>query len=101
MGKKAVENHLLLHLITVLNDRDWQLRAAFFEIIVGVCVFVGRESFQTFVLPCIEEKLFDPEPYVIQAAVYALTTVCELGLFQKHCLLENVPKVAPLLCHSR
>lgn len=27
MGRKRVNNELLPHLITVLNDRDWQLRA--------------------------------------------------------------------------
>jgi hypothetical protein len=36
-----IANDLLPHLITWLNDRDWQLRAAFFEHIVGAAVFLG------------------------------------------------------------
>lgn len=99
MGRRIVNNDLLLHLITVLNDRDWELRAAFFEHVVGVSVFVGRESFQACILPCMEQALFDPQEFVIQAAVHALTAVCELGLFQERMLLDIVPKVTPLLVH--
>ena len=40
-GRTRATNDLLPHLITWLNDRDWQLRAAFFEHIVGAAVFLG------------------------------------------------------------
>jgi phosphoinositide-3-kinase regulatory subunit 4 len=103
MGRRLVNDALLLHLITVLNDRDWQLkwqlRAAFLEHIVGVSVFVGRESFQACILPCIEQALFDPQAFVIQAGVHALTACCELGLFETRVLLEVTPKVLPTLLH--
>lgn len=69
IGRELVNNELLPHLLTVLNNRDWQLRAgtwdamdrdpkeltcvlyfamcaAFLEGVVGVCVFVGRVTFQ-------------------------------------------------------
>jgi len=99
MGRERVNNELLPHLITVLNDRDWQLRAAFFEHIVGVSVFVGRVAFQNFILPCMEQALFDVEEFVIQRAVSALTALCEMGLFEKKIIMEIVDKVTPLLCH--
>eukprot|EP00456_Euglypha_rotunda_P025380 TRINITY_DN20547_c0_g1_i1.p1 TRINITY_DN20547_c0_g1~~TRINITY_DN20547_c0_g1_i1.p1 ORF type:complete len:115 (-),score=23.33 TRINITY_DN20547_c0_g1_i1:10-354(-) len=43
MGRERVNNELLPHLITVLNDRDWQLRAAFFEHIVEIGRAVQQE----------------------------------------------------------
>ena len=45
-GRHRVNEQLLPHLITVLNNRDWELRAAFFEHVVGVSVFVGKLAFQ-------------------------------------------------------
>jgi serine/threonine protein kinase len=99
MGRRRVNNDLLPHLITVLNDRDWQLRSAFFEYIVGVSIFVGRLAFQNFVLPCIEQALFDVEEFVIQRAVHALTSLSQQGLFEKRTMLDVGKKVGPLLCH--
>ena len=99
IGRKRVNNELLPHLITVLNDRDWQLRVCFFDHIVGVSAFVGRIAFTNYVLPCVEQALFDVEESVIQRAVHALTQLCHLGLFDKRVMLEIVEKCGPLLCH--
>ena len=99
IGRKRVNNELLPHLITVLNDRDWQLRVCFFDHIVGVSAFVGRIAFTNYVLPCVEQALFDVEESVIQRAVHALTQLCHLGLFDKRVMLDIVEKSGPLLCH--
>jgi len=99
MGRSRVNNDLLPHLITVLNDRDWHLRSAFFEYVVGVAVFVGRVAFRDFVLPCIETALVDGEEFVIQRAVHALTTLSHVGLFEKRVLVDISKLVGPLLCH--
>ena len=99
IGRKRVNNELLPHLITVLNDRDWQLRVCFFDHIVGVSAFVGRIAFTNYVLPCVEQALFDVEESVIQRAVHALTELCHLGLFDKRVMLDIVEKAGPLLCH--
>ena len=99
MGRARVNNDLLPHLITVLNDRDWQLRSAFFEYIVGISVFVGKIAFNNFVLPCIEQSLTDTEEFVTQRAVHALTALSTLGLFEKRTVVEIAHKVAPLLIH--
>lgn len=64
MDRKRVNDELLPYLITVLNEReeDWQLRAAFFEHIVGVSVFVGKDIFNSFILPLfVEQALYDVE----------------------------------------
>ncbi len=42
--------------VQVLNDRsDWELRLAFFQNLVGVASFVGRDSLEHFILPCIAQ----------------------------------------------
>lgn len=41
-GRQKAKDVLLLHIITFLNDKqDWQLRATFFDCIVGVAVYIG------------------------------------------------------------
>lgn len=53
-GKAKTSDYLLPLIITFLNDRhDWALRCAFFHNIVGVSAFVGMDSLEHFILPCI------------------------------------------------
>lgn len=42
-------------MITFLNDRDWQLRAAFFHHICDMGSYAGSEGLQAFLLPCLEQ----------------------------------------------
>lgn len=93
MGRTKVNDDLLPHLISVLNDRDWELRAAFFEHIVGVSVFVGKVAFQNYIIPCIETALLDPEETVTQRAVHTLIALGQLGLFDARVLETIVPKL--------
>lgn len=87
-------------IITFLNDRhDWELRCAFFQNIVGVSAFVGMDSLQLFILPCILQALTDEEEFVIDKAVSSLASLCELGLFRKHVLFDIADKSAPMLYH--
>jgi len=46
---------LLPAMITFLNDRDWQLRAAFFHHICEMGAYAGTEGLQAFLLPCLEQ----------------------------------------------
>lgn len=46
---------LLPAMITFLNDRDWQLRAAFFHHICDMGSYAGCEGLQAFLLPCLEQ----------------------------------------------
>lgn len=42
-------------MITFLNDRDWQVRAAFFHHICEMGAYAGSEGLQAFLLPCLEQ----------------------------------------------
>jgi phosphoinositide-3-kinase regulatory subunit 4 len=44
-------------MITYLNDRDWQLRHAFFESVVDVAACLGGKSVEQFVLPLLYQAL--------------------------------------------
>eukprot|EP00743_Colponemidia_sp_Colp-15_P007673 GILK01008305.1.p1 GENE.GILK01008305.1~~GILK01008305.1.p1 ORF type:complete len:1294 (-),score=251.52 GILK01008305.1:386-4267(-) len=86
-------------LITFLNDRDHELRSAFFRHIVGISAFVSPISLQEFILPCIEQALLDVEDLVIESALLGLASLCRLGLFNKRSGMDIVRRAAPLLLH--
>jgi phosphoinositide-3-kinase regulatory subunit 4 len=87
-------------IISYLNARhDWELRCAFFSNIVGISAFVGMDSLERFILPCIIQALTDEEEFVIDKAVNILASLCELGLFLKHIMFNIVEKTAPMLSH--
>ena len=46
---------LLPATITFLNDRDWQLRAGFFQHIACLAVNAGTAGLDAFLLPCLEQ----------------------------------------------
>jgi len=56
-GRQRSNDFLLGHLITYLNDRDWMLRAAFFESIVGIATFVGGRSLEEYILPLLSQAI--------------------------------------------
>jgi len=100
LGREKTNNSLLPLIITVLNDRgDWELRAAFFDNLVGVATFVGRESLQHFILPCIEQALTDMHELVVEGAVRSLAGLVELGLLPMEASLRTAQVSLPLLLH--
>ncbi|KAF9986941.1 Serine/threonine-protein kinase [Modicella reniformis] len=99
LGKQRVDDVLLSHMITYLNGRDWMLRSAFFESIVGVGTFVGGRSLEEYILPLMVQALTDSEEFVVEKVLKSLTSLCDLGLFQKMAIWDLVSVVAPLLCH--
>ena len=48
---------LLPTLITFLNDRDWQTRAAFFRGVACMAAHAGTAGMEAFLLPCVEQVL--------------------------------------------
>ncbi|KAF1325164.1 Vps15 protein kinase, partial [Globisporangium splendens] len=100
-GRERTLDVVLPQLITFLNDRDWELRGAFFDYIVGLCSFVGRVTVGLYILPCIEQALFDVQEIVITKAVECLGGLCQLGLFQKNtsALVEKAKMTSALLLH--
>ncbi|KAG0304462.1 Serine/threonine-protein kinase [Dissophora globulifera] len=99
LGKQRVDDVLLSHMITYLNGRDWMLRSAFFESIVGVGTFVGGRSLEEYILPLMVQALTDSEEFVVEKVLKSLSSLCDLGLFQKMAIWDLVGVVAPLLCH--
>ncbi|TYZ60520.1 hypothetical protein PybrP1_009298 [[Pythium] brassicae (nom. inval.)] len=100
-GRERTLDVVLPQLITFLNDRDWELRGAFFDYIVGLCSFVGRVTVELYILPCIEQALFDVQEIVITKALECLSGLCQLGLFQKNtsALVEKAKLTCSLLLH--
>jgi WD40 repeat protein len=98
-GRDKVNSRLLPLAITVLNDKDWQLRSTFFENIIGVGIFVGKVTLQDFILPCIEEGLSDAEELVIVRSLESLFSFSNLGLLENFTIEKLSSKVCPLLCH--
>ncbi|RHY31205.1 hypothetical protein DYB32_003677 [Aphanomyces invadans] len=98
-GREYTLDNVLPLLLSFLNDRDWELRAAFFQDIPGVCTFVGRVSAELYILPCIEQALIDVQEIVIARALHCLCTLVSLGLFQRPALIEKAKLTTPLLLH--
>jgi len=90
---------ILSHLNTYLNDRNWMLKCAFFETIVGVATFLGGTSLEEFILPLMVQALTDPEEFVIASVLRSLASMAELGLFQRSKIWELVEIVARFTMH--
>jgi phosphoinositide-3-kinase regulatory subunit 4 len=90
---------ILSHLNTYLNDRNWMLKCAFFETIVGVATFLGGTSLKEFILPLMVQALTDPEEFVIQRVLQSLADMAELGLFSRSKTWELVDVVSRFTMH--
>ncbi|KAF2205475.1 phosphoinositide 3-kinase regulatory subunit 4 [Delitschia confertaspora ATCC 74209] len=98
-GSPRANDVVLSHLNTYLNDRDWMLKCAFFDAIVGVAIFVGGAGLEGFILPLMVQALTDPEEFVIERSLRAFSSIAELGLFQRSKTWELVDIIARLTMH--
>ncbi len=98
-GSPRANDVVLSHLNTYLNDPDWMLKCAFFEAIVPVAIFVGGASLEGYILPLMVQALTDPEEFVIEKVMRALSSMAELGLFQRSKTWELVDIVARSTMH--
>ncbi|KAF2728981.1 ARM repeat-containing protein, partial [Polyplosphaeria fusca] len=98
-GSPRANDVVLSHLNTYLNDRDWMLKCAFFDAIVGVAVFVGGASLEGYILPLMVQALTDPEEFVVERVVRAFSAIAELGLFQRSKTWELIDIVGRLTMH--
>lgn len=90
---------LLTHLNTYLNDRDWTLKCAFFDTIVGISTFVGSVTLEEFMLPLMIQALTDPEEHVVQAVLHSLAQLAGLGLLSRSKVWELVDLVSRFTMH--
>lgn len=107
-------------MITYLNDRDWLLREAFFTSIVNVAAHVGSRSLEEYILPLMIQALSgwssfswcshawmtlikfdtpDVEETVVAKVLSSLTSLAELGLFQKLRIWELMSAATGFLYH--
>ncbi|KAH9474804.1 Phosphoinositide 3-kinase regulatory subunit 4 [Psilocybe cubensis] len=99
LGRQKTNDVLLSHMITYLNDKDWLLRYAFFESIVDVAACAGGRSLEEYILPLMVQALSDVEESVVAKVLAALTSLCELGLFQKMRIWELMSATLGFLYH--
>ncbi|TFK19255.1 ARM repeat-containing protein [Coprinopsis marcescibilis] len=99
LGRQKTNDVLLSHMITYLNDRDWLLRYSFFESIVDVAACAGGRSLEEYILPLMIQALSDVEESVVARVLGALTSLCELGLFQKMRIWELMSATLGFLYH--
>jgi len=98
-GRQKANDVLLSHIITFLNDKqDWQLRAAFYDSIVGVAVYIGWHCL-SILKPLLQQGLKDVEEFVVVRALQAITSLVKLALLQKPIINEFIADVVPFLIH--
>ena len=82
-GNLKTNEVILSHLNTYLNDRDWILKCAFFEAVVGVAAYVGSTSLEQYILPLMIQSMTEPEEFVVEKVIRSLAGMADLGLFQR------------------
>lgn len=98
-GKNKANDVILSHLNTYLNDKDWQLRCAFFEAITGVATYVGGTALEEYIMPLMVQSLTDPEEFVLVKVLGALRGMAELGLLGRGSVWEIVGIVGRFMVH--
>lgn len=64
-GVDKTNDIILPHLITYLNDSNYQLRIAFLSAIIDIGNFIGALAFEQYLLPLLFQTLGDNEPSVV------------------------------------
>lgn len=98
-GVPQANEIILAHLNTYLNDRDWMLKCAFFDTIVGIAAFLGSNTLEKFILPLMVQAVTDPEEHVVQGALHSLAELANLGLLTKETYVDLVTVVARFTMH--
>ncbi|KAJ1976638.1 Serine/threonine-protein kinase [Dimargaris cristalligena] len=98
-GRTMANDFLLSHVITFLNDRDWHLRSAFFEAVVGIAAVVGPRSLELYILPLMQQSLADANEGVVEKVLHCFTALTETGLFGQLALWDLFQQVLPMLYH--
>ena len=98
-GSNKSNDLLLTHINTYLNDRDWELRAAFFDSVVGIATCVGGKSVEEYILPLVIQSLADAEENVIVNVIDSIRKLAELGLFKKIHIWELIGMTLGFMIH--
>ncbi|KAK1139209.1 Serine/threonine-protein kinase [Aspergillus melleus] len=98
-GNAKTNEVILSHLNTYLNDRDWILKCAFFEAVVGVAAYVGSTSLEQYILPLMVQSMADPEEFVVERVIRSLAAMADLGLFQRSTIWDLLHTTVRYLIH--
>lgn len=98
-GMAKTNDVMLSHMITYLNDRNWLLREAFFDIIVDVAEVSGNRSLEEYILPLMTQALSDSEENVVYRVINGLRTMAERDLLDRSRLLTLLETTIGFLCH--
>jgi phosphoinositide-3-kinase regulatory subunit 4 len=98
-GRTKANDTILSHLNTYLNDKDWMLRCAFFDTVTGIATYLGGVALEEYIMPLMVQSLTDPEEFVVEKVLKALSTMAELGLFQRTKTWELVDVVGRFMIH--
>jgi phosphoinositide-3-kinase, regulatory subunit 4 len=98
-GKAKASYVILSYLNTYINDRDWMLKSAFFEAIVGVATYMGTAVLEEFILPLMVQALTDPEEFVVERVIRSFSSIADLGIFQASTIWELIDTVARFTMH--
>ncbi|KAK0532074.1 Serine/threonine-protein kinase [Tilletia horrida] len=98
-GPTRTNDVLLSHMITYLNDRNWLLRDAFFDIVVTVALTTGARSLEAFILPLMTQALADPEESIIARVLLGFARLAQAGLLSKMSMLDLSAGSLGFLCH--
>jgi phosphoinositide-3-kinase, regulatory subunit 4 len=98
-GKVKASYVILGYLNTYINDKDWMLKCAFFEAIVGVATYMGTAVLEEFILPLMIQALTDPEESVVERVIRCFSSIAELGIFQPSTVWELIDTVARFTMH--
>lgn len=100
-GHRRTLDMLLPLLIAFLNDASWQLRRAFFDVVVALAPFVGQHAVDAYLLECVLQKLADSDARVAAAAARCLAQLAALGLLKPHRVRAGVTALASRLAPTR
>ncbi|OXV11271.1 hypothetical protein Egran_00967 [Elaphomyces granulatus] len=98
-GKPKTNDVILSHLNTYLNDKDWILKCAFFEAVVGVAAYVGSTSLEEYILPLMVQSMTDSEEFVVERVLRSLTAMAALGLFRRSTTWDLLHIAVPFFVH--
>ncbi|KAJ5083362.1 hypothetical protein N7456_012789 [Penicillium angulare] len=98
-GNLKANEVILSHLNTYLNDRDWILKCAFFETLVGVAIYVGSTSLEQYILPLMIQSMTESEEFVVEKVIRCLAAMADLGLFQRSTTWELLHITVGFLAH--
>lgn len=98
-GNLKANEVILSHLNTYLNDRDWILKCAFFETLVGVAAYVGSTSLEQYILPLMIQSMTEPEEFVVEKVIRCLAAMANVGLFQRSTIWDLLQITIGFLVH--